>query len=71
MALKDRNRFARLHQQGLVIFQILKRFQNGIKGFPIAGGLSTSTVYHQVHGAFSDFWIQVVLNHAVSGFSKP
>jgi len=60
-----------LHQQGFIIFQVAQGLQDGIKGFPTARSLSAPAVHHQVQWSFGHFGVQIVLDHAVSGFSQP
>ena len=71
VALEYRHRLARLHQQRLVILQLAQALQDGVEGFPVAGGLPAPAVNHQVLRALGHLGIQVVLDHAVSGFGQP
>ena len=71
VGLEDRHRFARLHQQGLIVFQLAQRLQDGVEGFPTARGLPAPAVDHQVLRALGHLRVQVVLDHAVSGFGEP
>ena len=65
------NWLAALHQQRLVRFQFLQALDDCIKALPVTRSLSAASVHHQVLGAFRHFWIQIVHQHAHSGFSGP
>jgi hypothetical protein len=57
VALENRHRFAGLNQQRLIIFQVAQRLEDSVKGFPIARGLSSPPIDHQILGAFGHFRI--------------
>ena len=65
------NWLAALHQQRLVHFQFLQALDDCIKALPVTRSLSAASVHHQVLGTFRHFWIQIVHQHAHSGFSGP
>ena len=71
MRANNANRLAALHQQRLVRFQFLQALDDCIEALPVTRSLSTASVHHQVLGAFRNFWIQIVHQHAHSGFSGP
>ena len=68
---KDGDRFAGLHQQRFIIFEILEGLENRIETFPIACGLPASSIDDEVLWAFRHFGIEIVLDHAVGGFGEP
>ena len=69
--LKDSDRFARLHQQGLIVFQRLQRVDDGVVALPIARGATGSAIHHEVLRALSDVRVQIVHQHAHGGFLAP
>ncbi|OPZ82200.1 MAG: hypothetical protein BWY77_00285 [bacterium ADurb.Bin431] len=71
MGFEDGDRFARLHQEGLVIFKLPQRLYHGMKTLPVACGLAGSSVDDQLLGFFSDLRIEIVHQHAQGGFLNP
>ena len=71
VCLKNADRFTGLDEEGFIIFQRFKRFQDGIEAIPIAGGLTAPAIDHQLQRPLGYFGIQVVLDHAESGFGLP
>src|SRR5699024_3700106 len=69
--LEYTHRLARLDKQGLVHAQCFQGGKNLVIAGPVAGSAPDATVDHQMLGLFSHRRIQIVLNHAVSGFSGP
>ena len=68
---KDADRFARLHQQGFVIFERLQRAHQRIKGRPVARSLSCAAINDQLIWALGDFWVEIVHQHSERGFLHP
>ena len=65
------DRFARLNEQGLVVFQLAQRTDNGIETFPISSGPSGAAVNDQSIRSFRDFRIEIVHQHPHGGFLVP
>ena len=60
MAFEEkRTRLTRLNQQGFIVPQFPQRIQDGVEGFPTAGGLPSAAVNHKVIGAFGHLRVQV------------
>ena len=68
VALENGHRFAGLHQQSLVIFQLAQRIQDGVKRLPVARRLPAPAIDDQLLRFLGDLGVQVVLDHAVSCF---
>ncbi len=71
VSLEDTDWFARLHQQRLIVRQILQRLDDGAEGFPTARGASGSAVDDEVFGALGDLLVEVVHQHAHGSFLLP
>ena len=65
------DRLAGLHQQGLVVFQVAQRFQDGVIAGPVARGAADAAVDDERGGIFGHFRIQIVLQHPVRRFAEP
>jgi len=69
--LEDSDWLARLHQQSFVVLQLLQSFDDGAIGFPAARGAPGSAIDDEVFGAFGDFLVEVIHEHAHGGFLLP
>jgi hypothetical protein len=65
------HRLARLHQKGLVVFQIQKAAHDGVEAVPVAGRLAPAAVDHQFVRLFAVFRIKVVAEHPERGLLVP
>src|SRR6202011_3603771 len=68
---EDTDRFAGLHQQGLVILESLQRGDDGVEGRPVASRLPGAAIDHQLFGPLGDVGIEVVAEHAQGRFLRP
>src|ERR1700722_3364631 len=71
MSAKDGDGFSGLHHQRFVRGKFLERANDGMKTFPIPCRFSRAAVDHQVGGFFRDLWIEIIQQHAKSGFLLP
>jgi hypothetical protein len=71
MSRQDAHGLAALHQQCLFGSQCFQRIQDGIEALPISRRLAQAAIDNQVLRTLGDFGVEVVLNHAVSGFDLP
>ena len=68
---EDADRFARLHQQRLVVLQRLQRIDDGVVALPVARGAARAAVHHEVLRALGDVRVEIVHQHAHGGFLPP
>ncbi len=68
---KDAHRLARLHQQGLVVGQVLQRRDDGIEAGPVARGLAPPAIDDQLVGLFGHLRVEVVHQHTHGRFLLP
>src|SRR5277367_4564659 len=68
---QDADRFAGLDEQGLVVLEALKGADDGVEALPVASCLAGSAVDDEVVGALGHFRVEVVHQHAQSGFLLP
>jgi hypothetical protein len=61
---EDRDGFARLHEEGLVVVEILQRGHYGPEALPVACCFPRAAVDDEVLRALSDLGIEVVHEHA-------
>ena len=71
MCVKNADRFARLHQQCFVFFEVSQRIQNGIICLPRTGSLPTPAIDHKAVWCLRDRRIEVILDHAECCFNQP
>jgi hypothetical protein len=71
VGLEDDDGLAGLHEQGLIVFELLERREQGVEGGPVAGGLAAAAVDDEVFGALGDLGVEVVLEHAEGGLLQP
>ena len=71
MGLKDANRFARLHQQRLIFFQLFEAGNNLIEIFPSACRTADPAIHNQLMGVFGHVWMQIVHQHSHWGLGQP
>jgi hypothetical protein len=65
------DRFAGLHQQGLLLGQALQRLDDAVVAVPIARGSSDAAVNHELVGILRDFRIEIVHQHAQRRLGHP
>jgi hypothetical protein len=65
------DRLARLNEQGLVVFKRAQRTDNGIETFPTPSSPSGPAVNDQSVRSFCDLRIEIIHQHAHSGFLMP
>ena len=63
MGLHDAHGLAALHQQRLVVVQVLQLLHDGVEAVPVPGGLAQAAVDHQVLGPLGHLGIEVVHEH--------
>src|SRR5215217_6159570 len=63
--------FPGLHEKRFVLLQVLERLQDRLERFPGAGGFPTPTIHDKLFGLLRDFRVEVVLDHAIGGFTEP
>jgi hypothetical protein len=68
---EHRDRFARLHDQGLVVIEAAEGRHDGVERRPAAGSATRTAVNHQIVGAFGHLRIEVVHQHSERGFLRP
>ncbi len=68
---EDRDRLARLHEQGLVVGQRPERAHDRVERLPAAGGLAGAAVHDQVLGPLGHLGVEVVHQHAHRRFLRP
>ena len=68
---EDTHGFSRLHQQRLIVFQPAERFDNRVELFPAPGRPAGAAVDDQLAGILRHLFIEVVHQHAKSGFLVP
>ena len=71
MSFEDSHWLPGLHQQGLVIFQLLQRTHDGVITTPVARGLAGPAVDNQVARVFADFFVEIIHQHAHRRFLLP
>lgn len=71
MGFEYADRFAGLHQQRFVVFEIRQRLNNGVIARPVARGAAYAAVDHQLVGIFRYLRIKVVHQHAQRCFGEP
>ena len=71
MGFEYANRFAGLHQQRFVVFEIRQRLDNRVIARPVACGAANAAVDHQLVGIFCYLRIKVVHQHAQRCFGEP
>ncbi len=69
--LEHAHRLARLHEQGLVLFEVFQRSQDLVEAGPVARGAADAAINHQVPRVLRHLGVQVVLDHPVGGFGHP
>src|SRR5450755_1116119 len=62
---------AGLHQQRFIVGQALQFAHDGMERWPIAGGFACAAVDHQVARPLGDIRVEVIHEHAQSGFLLP
>ena len=67
---KHADRLARLHEQRLVVLELLERATMR-RTLPVARGLAGAAVDDEILGSLGDVRIEVVLEHAQRGFLHP
>ena len=71
MRPEHRDRFARLHDQRLVVLEPAQRVDDGVEGGPAARGAPRTAVDDEIVGAFGDRGVEVVHQHAQRSFLRP
>jgi hypothetical protein len=71
VGVEDRHGFPGLDEERLIILQLAQRRQDGVQALPVAGGLTSAAVDHQILGPFGHLGIQIVLEHPVGGLGEP
>ena len=71
MCAKDSNRFSRLHQQRLIVLQLMQRPNNRVERFPIARSFTRATVDDQFIRLLCHFGIEIVHQTAQRCFLMP
>jgi hypothetical protein len=71
VGLEHADRFARLDQQGLVVFQGAQRCQDLVEAGPVARRPPDAAVDHQVLRILRHFRVEVILQHPVGRFGQP
>ena len=71
MRLEHAHRFAGLHEQGLVIFQMLERLDDRVISLPAARRPPGAAVDHQIARPLSHFFVEVIHQHAHGRFLLP
>ncbi len=71
VGLEHANRLAGLHQQGLVVVQLLEGLDDRIKALPVARGAADAAVHHQLLGVLGHVRVEVVHQHAQRRFGQP
>src|SRR5580692_3404743 len=69
--LEDADRFARLHQQSLVILELFQSCDDGLVSLPTAGRAPGSAVDDKILWTLGNLAIEVVHQHAHSRFLLP
>ena len=64
MGLEDSNRLPRLHQHGLVVFEVGEGLHHGIETGPVASGLAVSAIDNELVRVLGNRWIEIVVQHA-------
>src|SRR5581483_4356261 len=65
------DRFARLHQQRLVVAEALELAHDHVEALPRARRLAGAAVDHQIGGPLGHVGIEIVHQHAERGFLRP
>ncbi|CAN0622259.1 protein of unknown function [Burkholderia multivorans] len=65
------DRLARLHEQRLVLVQILQRREDLVVAIPVARRAADAAVYDKCVRVLGDFRVQVVLDHPVRRLGEP
>src|ERR1700722_3276744 len=68
---KDGYWFSGLHEERFVRGKFLERANDGMETFPVSRRFSGAAIDDQVVRFFSDLWIEIVHQHAKSGFLLP
>ena len=71
MGLEYADWLARLDQQRLVVVEGAQGRENLVEAGPVARGAADAAVDHQASRIFRDFGVEIILQHAVSGFGQP
>ncbi len=71
MSPKHRHRFARLHDQGLVVLQTLQSGHDRFIALPGAGRLAGASIDDQILRLLGHFRVEIVHQHAHGGFLLP
>jgi hypothetical protein len=71
MRAEHAHRFARLHEQRLVVAQVLERSENLVEAVPVARGPANAAVHHERMRMLGYFGVQIILDHAIRGFGEP
>ena len=61
---EDADRLARLHEQGLVFFEVAQGVDDRVEGLPAACRTAGATVDHEVVGALGNLGVEIVHEHA-------
>ena len=69
--LHHADRFARLHEHGLVVLQRRERADDRVEAVPVARGLAASAVDDELVGVLRDLGVEVVLQHPERGLLRP
>jgi hypothetical protein len=62
---------ARLHEQGLVAFEVAERADDAVEAVPVPRGPADAAVHHELLRAFGDFGIEVVHQHPERRLGEP
>ncbi len=71
MGAENANRFARLHQKGLVVFKFLEAGNNLVEILPGARRTANTAIHHQFVRIFGNVGMQIVHQHAHRRFGQP
>src|SRR5690348_9331546 len=71
MRAKNADGLAGLDEESFVVFKTAKRLYDGVKTFPVARRFAASAIDDQILWALADFGIEIVHQHAESGFLLP
>src|SRR5437899_8823652 len=71
MCLEFADRFSRLHEKRLVIFELAQETHNRIERLPASGSASRSAVHNQLIWILRYVWIEIVHQHPHCSFLMP
>jgi len=71
MRAKDRDRFARLHDERLVVVEVSQRVDDGVERRPAARGATRAAIDNQIVRPLGDLRVEIVHQHPECGLLRP